>query len=275
MTTPILLNQHPLSPYAQKVRILLREKGLAFECHTPEGLGSGAANPNLAQLNPRFEVPALTHDGVTIFDSTIILEYLEECFPVPPMMPASPKARARMRMIEEVCDTHYEAINWALGEIRFFGRGGKALGPKLRAAAVEQVGQMHAWLENLLHGSPWLTGQTFDWGDLSALPYVTTSRMFGIAPPVGSELEAWLDRSMKRNSVAQTVEEALATIPAIETLSQQLQPGAFKRQYRDHRLEWMIRSGGLQVVLDGLANDDIRFTDLARFAAHKPNDVAG
>ena len=275
MTTPILLNQHPLSPYAQKVRILLREKGLAFECLTPEGLGSGAANPNLAQLNPRFEVPALTHDGVTIFDSTIILEYLEECFPVPPMMPASPKARARMRMIEEVCDTHYEAINWALGEIRFFGRGGKALGPNLRAAAVEQVGQMHAWLENLLHGSPWLTGQTFGWGDLSALPYVTTSRMFGIAPPVGSELEAWLDRSMKRNSVAQTVEEALATIPAIETLSQQLQPGAFKRQYRDHRLEWMIRSGGLQVVLDGLANDDIRFTDLSRFAAHKPNDVVG
>lgn len=64
---------------------------------------------------------------------------------------------------------------------------------------------------------------------------------------------------MKRTSVAQTVEEALATIPAIETRSQQLQPEAFKRQYRDHRLEWMIRSGGLQVVLDGLANDDIRF----------------
>jgi len=38
-----------------------------------------------------------------------------------------------------------------------------------------------------------------------------------------------------------------------------IKTGAFKRQYRDHRLEWMIRSGGLQVVLDGLKQDNIRF----------------
>ena len=78
--TPILLNEHPLSPYAQKIRILLREKGLAFEYQTPDAIGSGGDNPTLAQLNPRFEVPSLTHDGITIFDSTIILEYLEERF---------------------------------------------------------------------------------------------------------------------------------------------------------------------------------------------------
>jgi len=33
-----------------------------------------------------------------------------------------------------------------------------------------------------------------------------------------------------------------------------------KREYRDHRLEWMIRSGGIEVVLDGLAKDNIRFS---------------
>jgi hypothetical protein len=36
--------------------------------------------------------------------------------------------------------------------------------------------------------------------------------------------------------------------------------GLFKREYRDYRLEWMIKSGGLEVVLDGLAKDNIRFT---------------
>ena len=36
--------------------------------------------------------------------------------------------------------------------------------------------------------------------------------------------------------------------------------GVFKREYRDHRLEWMVRSGGIDVVLDGLARDTIRFT---------------
>jgi glutathione S-transferase/RNA polymerase-associated protein len=35
--------------------------------------------------------------------------------------------------------------------------------------------------------------------------------------------------------------------------------GLFKRQYRDHRLEWMIRSGGIEVVLKGLEKDNIRF----------------
>jgi glutathione S-transferase/RNA polymerase-associated protein len=36
--------------------------------------------------------------------------------------------------------------------------------------------------------------------------------------------------------------------------------GLFKREYRDHRLEWMIRSGGMQVVADGMARNTIRFT---------------
>ena len=268
--TPILLNEHPLSPYAQKIRILLREKGLAFEYQTPDAIGSGVDNPTLAQLNPRFEVPSLTHEGVTIFDSTIILEYLEERFPTPAMMPSAPADRARMRMIEEVCDTHWEAINWGLGEIRFFKRGGEALGPTLRKAAEDQVGHMHAWLEGLLGDQPWLSGGEFGWGDLSALPYVTMSSMFGIEPPAGSKLAAWLARGRARPSVAQTVDEALATIPAMETVHEWIKSGAFKRQFRDHRLEWMIRSGGMQVVLDGLKNDDIRFTDTARFVAHHP-----
>ncbi len=242
---------------------------------TPEGLGSGVENQAFAQLNPRFEIPALVHNDATIFDSTIILEYLEECFPSPPMMPTGPTARARMRMIEEVCDTHYEAINWGLGEIRFFARGDDALRQKLYAAAVEQVGHMHAWLETLLGDKPWLSGASFGWGDLCALPYVTMSRMFGIPPAAGSRLEAWLERGMNRPSVAQTVAEALAVIPVMETRAQSVQSGSFKRHYRDHRLEWMIRSGGLQVVLDGLVNENIRFTDLARFATWKRDSSSG
>ena len=265
----ILLNEHPFSPYAQKIRILLREKRLAFEYLTPDA--AGAAGVDLTRVNPRAEVPSLVHEGAVIFDSTIILEYLEERFPTPAMMPAAPAARARARMIEEVCDTHWEAINWGLGEIRFFHRGGDALGPTLRAAAEEQVGHMHAWLAGELGEQTWLSGEAFGWGDLAALPYVTMSSMFGVEPPTGSKLAAWLARGRARPSVAQTVDEALASVPGMATYAQWLEAGAFKRQFRDHRLEWMIRSGGLQVVLDGLAADDIRFTDTAAFAAqHTP-----
>lgn len=265
MPADIALYEHPLSPYAQKIRILLREKNLPFELATPANVGSGASGGGLADLNPRLEVPALTHNGRTYFDSTIILEYLEETFPNPPMMPKEPADRARARMIEEVCDTHWEAINWGLGEVRFFGRGGETLGPQLRAAAEAQLAHLYAWLDGELGGAQWLNGDRFGWADLAALPYVTMSRLFGI-PPTTARLSAWLARCEARPSVSKTVEEALATIPFMEQLGGILSSGAFKRQFRDHRLEWMIRSGGVQVVLDGLKNDDIRFTDLALFA---------
>src|SRR5260370_2570824 len=114
------------------------------------------------------------------------------------MMPASPAARARMRMIEEVCDTHWEAINWGLGEIRFFRRGGDTLGPVLRQVAVEQLEHMYAWLEALLGASEWLTGKQFGWGDLCALPFVTMSSMFGIDPPAGSAGSKSLARNPQR-----------------------------------------------------------------------------
>jgi glutathione S-transferase/RNA polymerase-associated protein len=44
------------------------------------------------------------------------------------------------------------------------------------------------------------------------------------------------------------------------TLKEMLKSGVFKRQYRDHRLEWMMRSGGTEIVREGLANGTIRFS---------------
>ena len=43
-----------------------------------------------------------------------------------------------------------------------------------------------------------------------------------------------------------------------------LESGAFKRQYRDHRLEWMMRSGGVEVVLEGLKKGTLRFSEEIR-----------
>lgn len=266
MTPPLLLYDHPLSPYAQKVRILLREKGLPFTTLLPAALGTGGAGAKFARLNPRQEVPALQVGDTAIYDSTIILEYLEETWPDPPMMPAAPIDRARMRTIEEVCDTHWEAINWGLGELRFFKRGEGTSAPVLRAAAERQVAQMHDWLANLLGDSEWLTGERFGWGDLAAVPYVVMSEMFGIAPAPGSALAAWLARTVARPSVADTIREARESTAAMADVARLVTSGAFKRQFRDHRLEWMIRSGGIDVVLAGLRDDNIRFTDLGAFA---------
>ncbi|HLZ83669.1 MAG TPA: glutathione S-transferase family protein, partial [Caulobacteraceae bacterium] len=110
----VTVYEHPLSPYAQKVKIALREKGAPFDLALPGGLGAGGAAGDFVRANPRAEVPVLIDDDVEIFDSTIILEYIEDKWPTPSLLPATPAARARVRMIEEVMDTHFEAINWGL-----------------------------------------------------------------------------------------------------------------------------------------------------------------
>ena len=98
----ITLYDHPLSPYAQKVKIALLEKGLAYHAPMPGGLGAGGAQGVFVEASPRAEVPALVDGDVRIFDSTIILEYLDDAYPDPAMRPASAAERARVRMLEEV-----------------------------------------------------------------------------------------------------------------------------------------------------------------------------
>ena len=54
-------------------------------------------------------------------------------FAMPALLPATPAERARVRMIEEVMDTHFEAINWGLSEIRWFKRAGKGYQSRMSA----------------------------------------------------------------------------------------------------------------------------------------------
>lgn len=261
----IKIYDHPLSPYAQKVKISLIEKEVPFETQLPTDLGAGGAAGEFATANPRVEVPALIDGDIQVFDSTIILEYIEDAYPTPPMLPAKAGDRARVRMLEDALDTHYEAINWGLAEIAYFGRATGDLAASMNAKAGEQIGQWHAWLEKQLGDRTWLNGDTFGWGDLCAIPLINGSAGFGLMPPSGSALEAWMLRANERDSVKQVTQAAQAMSMAgnasgMDQVKVAIENGLFKREYRDHRLEWMIKTGGLSVVQDGLAKDNIRFT---------------
>ena len=260
----LLLYDHPLSPYAQKCRIALREKGLAFEARLPTAIGSGSGmEPAFAAASPRAEVPALVDGDVRVFDSTIILEYIEERWPAPPLLPASPAERARVRMLEDVMDTHYEPINWGLGEIHFFRRATGELAKSMSERAALQAAGWRRWLERQLGDAPWFNGAAFGWGDLSVAPYLNGSRGFGMEPLHGSRLAAWLARANERPSVAATAAEAAAFLRGagggMTNVAELVAKGLFQREYRDHRLEWMMRSGGVSVVLEGLERGNIRF----------------
>lgn len=256
------LYDHPLSPYAQKVKIALREKGVPFETILPGGLGAGGAAGEFLAANPRAEVPALVADDVAIFDSTVILEYIEDRWPDPPLLPATPAERARVRMLEEVMDTHFEAINWGLSEIRWFRRAEGELAERITSEAARQTTGFFAYLERQLADRAWFNGAAFGWGDLVVAPYVNGSVGHGNRPERGSKLDAWQARVNARPSVAAANQEAveMSAASTMTNVADLVKQGLFKREYRDHRLEWMIKTGGVDVVLAGLAKDNIRFS---------------
>jgi glutathione S-transferase/RNA polymerase-associated protein len=61
--------------------------------------------------------------------------------------------------------------------------------------------------------------------------------------------------------VTQVAQQAADSIKGMALVGEAVKQRLFKREYRDHRLEWMIRSGGLDVVLDGIKADTIRFSN--------------
>ncbi len=258
----LTLYEHPLSPYSRKVKIALRHKGAPVCVVTPDAFGATEARGAFLQASPRGEVPALIlEDGSALFQSSIIMEYAEERWPSPPLMPQDPKARARIRMIEEVVDTQMEAINWGLMEIHVFGRAGPELAHTLNTRAQEQLAGLHTWLERQLGSAPWFNGE--DWGraDLAVHTHCLNSATFGVSLEDGSVLAQWYSRMNALPEVVRATGEAMDAAGAVtNNLPDLVRSGAFKRQYRDHRLEWMIRSGGLQIVIDGIEADTIRFS---------------
>ncbi|MDZ7827801.1 MAG: glutathione S-transferase family protein [Gammaproteobacteria bacterium] len=266
----VTVYDHPLSPYSQKVKIALLEKDIPFEAPLPEAIGSGSTSGSFVAANPRGEVPALIDGDTAVFDSTVILEYIEDRWPQPALLPASAADRARVRMIEDVMDTHYEAINWGLSEIENFGRASGELADELRTRAAEQTRGWQAWLTARLGDRDWFSGDAFGWGDLAVIPYLNGSAGFGLAPEAGTPLSAWMRRANARPSVARVSEAAAAMAmggsdearAGMSAVREMLERGEFRREYRDHRLEWMIRSGGVEVVLEGLRKNNIRFTDV-------------
>jgi len=73
-------------------------------------------------------------------------------------------------------------------------------------------------------------------------------------------------RTSARAAVALTLEEAEAAVAHMGQYKDYLDSGQMRRQYRDHRLEWMLRAGGMKILTDGLEQGTIRFTDLSYFA---------
>jgi len=96
------------SSAAYRVRIALNLKGKPYES-AAKALRTGEhRRADYLDKNPQGLVPALEHDGVVLSQSLAIIEYLDEKFPQPPLLPADPVARAQVRAMAQniACDIH-------------------------------------------------------------------------------------------------------------------------------------------------------------------------
>jgi glutathione S-transferase len=103
----MLLYSGPLSLFSRKVEIALVEKGVSFDrilVPFTQTKGYAPKHPAVIAANPKRQVPVIVDDDPTLYDSTVIIEYLEDKYPNPPLLPHEPKARARCRLLELEAD---------------------------------------------------------------------------------------------------------------------------------------------------------------------------
>ena len=84
----------PRDHYSHRVRMVLAEKGVAVEIVDADGRN---LPEDVAELNPYQTLPTLLDRELVLYESTVIMEYLDERFPHPPLLPVYPVARAQSR----------------------------------------------------------------------------------------------------------------------------------------------------------------------------------
>ena len=96
------------SSASYRVRIALSLKGLGYDLQPVHLRRNEQRAPEFLERNPQGLVPALEHDDAVLAQSLAIIEYLEERFPEPPLLPASPADRAWVRALAQIvaCDIH-------------------------------------------------------------------------------------------------------------------------------------------------------------------------
>ncbi len=81
--------------YSHRVRIVLAEKGVTVDLVESDG---GSVPPELADVNPYNSMPTLVDRDLVLYESKVMMEYLDERFPHPPLLPVYPVARAESRL---------------------------------------------------------------------------------------------------------------------------------------------------------------------------------
>jgi glutathione S-transferase len=227
----VKLYSAPLSLFARKVEIALREKDLAFErvmVPFSQERGYAPKHPDVLAANPKGQVPVLVDGDLALFDSTVILEYLEDAFPDPPLYPASPRARAECRLLELFAD---EVL--LVDVRRLMYRSEPPAGDAQRRTRLEEDGRQGeaalrwrwAELEGRLEGRDWFAA-SFSAADIALFMAVLFARrLHGPSLDGFPALCTWFTRASERPSVQPAVAEIAAADLALSPALARWSPG--------------------------------------------------
>ena len=193
------LYDYPQCPFSQKVKVVLAEKELSYETVFIDLRQGEQKQPNFLRLNPFGKVPVLVDEDVTIYDSTVINEYLEDEYPHPRLLPSDSGLRARVRTFEDFADIAFTLpVGVLMGEVRKPEDERDANRIKRSRDEIERT---LAILNGSLGEQPFLANE-FSLADASFAPRLMVLRAVGIE--VRSEwdpLRRWIARLAGRPSI--------------------------------------------------------------------------
>jgi glutathione S-transferase len=225
---------------AQKVRIALAEKGQPYKEHLLT-LQGDQNDPAYMKLNPNGVVPTLVHDGNVIVESSLILYYVDEAFPDPPLMPKTPVARHRVRLYNKLIDeymhnactimtfaTAFRPRFLKMSREQWLAEINKAplkrraeykrsviehgLDSEFVADALGQHQKMISWMADDLRHSLYLAGDAFTNADCAVIPYILRLELLKLDAMWKREpaVADWWARVRERASVKSTIFECMA-----------------------------------------------------------------
>ena len=199
------LYMHPFSSYCQKATIAFYENGLAFDIRF---LGPEAPEnfTDLQQAWPVGKFPMLDDDGVRIFETTSIIEYLAVHHPGPvPLIPADPDQALDVRHMDRIFDNYVMTpMNWIVLDVR---RPVEARNAQTVAEGHTMLETIYAWLDQRMESRQWACGDAFTMADCAAAPslfYADWAHPISDAFP---HLKAYRARLLARPSVVRAVDE--------------------------------------------------------------------
>jgi glutathione S-transferase len=201
----VRLYWHPFSIFPRRIRIVLREKRIACEEVIVDLPGGALATPEFRKLNPFGQVPVLEDDGLVLYESVAILEYLEERHPRPALMPtgnAVVRARTRQLMLTAGDYLTPPFHRWLA---QFFTPEATWDRADQARAADEIAAHLDVLEDVLADGRTHLTG-AFSLADVCYAPFVcelATARL-GHLLDARSRVHAWVDRLNARESISTT-----------------------------------------------------------------------